>query len=192
MEQQVGRHTLHTCTRAHTCTRTPTFTPPLSASPVRIRKAFSAEDELDNYSVTPAPNFSVFVLGHNWEFLLGSQLGSFSDWHCLCTSPRDSPLPELRSPHSPAEPDKSFPQRVCLRLRITPPKQNTKPEEVSPGDSKRSVHSSISSICFLPRSQTLLIYNKHSDQIQGQPGGAIAPKTPNDWTTMIRHSHLPP
>lgn len=121
MEQRVGGHTLHTCTRAHTCTRTPTFTPPLSASPARIRKAFSAEDELDNYSVTPAPNFSVFVLGHNWEFLLGSQLGSFSDWHCLCTSPRDSPLPELRSPHSPAEPDKSFPQRVCLRLRRTPP-----------------------------------------------------------------------
>lgn len=74
MEQRVGRHTLHTCTRAHTCTRTPTFTPPLSASPARIRKAFSAEDELDNYSVTPAPNFSVFCpwtqLGISFRFTI--------------------------------------------------------------------------------------------------------------------------
>lgn len=37
-------------------------------------------------------------------------------------------------------------------------------------------------------SSTISIQTKSKDS----QGGAIAPKTPNDWTTMIRHSHLPP
>lgn len=78
-------------------------------------------------------------------------------------------------------------KHVCLRLSITSQnKTKTSLKCLQITQSVTASHSSVTASAFSPTAQTFLVCSNHSGPVQGQPEKSVAPKTPDNWTTMNR------